>query len=201
MDHIDVNNRVTLETLKTNRTPEVIQSVIQRLNDVYEMCKDYMNEDMTIFDIGTKDCLFFDVLVEKGFNKDKMIGIDCCEQVVNMCRDKGYNIHYNDVQDMPYDYEDWFDIIFIIHTLEHVPNPQGVVDKCKEILKPNGFLFIEVPIQQYEDPELWGHYHTFESHEKLKELFTNGYRIVKEDWQKTQSKKPWYRVLFQRGLK
>lgn len=197
MDHVDVNNRVTLKSLETNRTPEIVQSVIQRMNDVYEMCKDYLKPHFTIFDIGTKDCMFFDVLAEKGHNPSLMIGIDCCEQVVDICREKGYMIHYNDVQDMPYDYDDHFDFIFIIHTLEHVPNPQGVVEKCKQILKPDGFLFVEVPIQGYEDPELWGHYHTFGSHEKLKELF-NGFRIIQEDWQKTQSKKPWYRVLFQK---
>ena len=62
---------------------------------------------------------------------------------------------------------------------------------------PCEHLFVEVPIQQYEDPELWGHYHTFSSHQKVKDFFKD-FSVIKEDWQKTASKKPWYRILFQK---
>ena len=196
MNYVEINNEVTLKSLETNRTPEVIGSVIQRLTDVYDMCKTHMHEEMTILDIGTKDCLFFDTLKEKGFNDNKLVGIDCCKEVVDICVQKGYFVYEGDI--LKLDTSSWhFDIIFIIHTLEHVPNPEIVVEKCTELLNPDGFIFVEVPIQQYEDPELWGHYHTFGSHDKVKEFFQD-YDIIKEDWQKTQSKKPWYRVLFQK---
>ena len=196
MDHLEVNRQVTLKSLETNRTPDVIQSVMGRLQDVYDIAEEYMWTDMDILDIGTKDCLFFDLLVEKGHEQDKLIGIDCCTEVVDMCKDKGYLVYEVDAQEtlLP---DNSFDIIFIVHTLEHVPSPEAVILECGRLLKPDGFLFIEVPIQQYEDPELWGHYHTFGSHDEVKSLMGE-YRLLKEDWQKTQSKKPWYRVLFQK---
>ncbi len=198
MDHVGINNKVTLKTLEINRTPDVIGSVIQRLTDVYDMCKEHMTKEQVILDLGTKDCLFFDVLVEKGFEKRLMVGIDCCKEVCAICHEKSYLVLEGDIQNMTNIKPEYFDFIFIVHTLEHVPNPKEVIDKCAELLKPNGFVFVEVPIQsQIDDPELWGHYHPFTAKNQVKDLFAD-YDVVKEDWQKTKSKSPWYRVLFQK---
>jgi len=198
MDYVEVNKKVTMKTLDINRTPDNLKAVFGRLNDVYDMCKDHLTKDMKILDIGTKDGLFFDVLVENGFKKSKLMGIDCCREVVDICNKKGYFVFDGDIQSMEDVNPENFDFIFIIHTLEHVPNPKEVINKCTEMLKTNGFLFIEVPIQsQIDPPELWGHYHPFTSQQQVKNLFGE-YIIIKEDCQKTKSKSPWYRVLFQK---
>ena len=200
MDYIEANNKVTLKTLDINRTPDIIKSVFGRLTDVLVMSKKYMNTDMRILDMGTKDCLFFDVLVENGFDKNNLIGIECCPEVVDICNSKGYAVHEMDVQDIGFEAEPKFDFIFIIHTLEHVPNPEKVVDECKRLLKSDGFVFVEVPIQsKIDDPELWGHFHPFTSKQQVKDLFSEGFNVMDEDWQKTRSKSPWYRIIFQRG--
>lgn len=199
MDHIDVNRIVTLKSLETNRTPEVIGSVIGRLEEVYDMSSDYLTKDMTILDIGTKDCLFFDILVDKGFEAEKMVGIDCCTEVVEICMGKGYMVYEVDAQNTGFIESNSFDFIFIIHTLEHVPSPESIIIECTRLLKPNGFVFIEVPIETVVNaPEEWGHYHPFKTHQQLKDIFYGSYTVLKEDRQKTASKKPWYRVLFQR---
>lgn len=195
---ITINNKVTLKTLEINRTPEIIESVRGRLIDVYNMCKEHINKDMLILDLGTKDGLFFDVLVDEGIDKKNLVGVDCCDDVVNMCIKKGYLTIKEDIQDMNSAFQDdLFDFIFITHTLEHVLNPSKVVEECIRILRPNGFVFVEVPIQaQIDDPEKWGHYHPFTTKQQVKELFINNFEVKKEDWQKTKSKSPWYRVLF-----
>ena len=200
MDHIEANNKVTLKTLEINRKPDIVVHVINRLKEVYNMSKDYLNKDMFVLDLGTKDCLFFDILLENGFDKKKLVGIDCCDEVVDMCIEKGYLTFTEDVQDMSSIFQDGlFDFIFVVHTLEHVPEPSKVVSECTRLLRSNGFVFVEVPIQkQIDDPELWGHYHPFTSQQQIKDLFKDNYKIVKEDWQKTKSKSPWYRVLFQK---
>lgn len=198
MDHIAANNIVTLKSLETNRTPEVIGSVIGRLEDVYNMSSEYLTKGMLILDIGTKDGLFFDVLVEKGLDKDYFVGIDCCPEVVKICNEKGYDTLLGDIQGLDTD-DNSVDFIFIVHTLEHVPNPELAIKNCTSMLKDGGFIFVEVPIQsQIDAPEKWGHYHPFTSQQQVKDLF-GGYKVLKEDWQKTKSKSPWYRVLFQKG--
>lgn len=51
-----------------------------------------------------------------------------------------------------------FDLIFFLHTLEHVANPVELVIELKKRLKPGGFLYVEVPLgawlewMQMEEP-------------------------------------------------
>lgn len=47
-------------------------------------------------------------------------------------------------------FEDWtpekkFDLIYIVHTLEHLDDPSGVLARAREWLAPGGFLFAVVP--------------------------------------------------------
>lgn len=206
MDHIEANNVVTIKSMETNRTPEVIGSVIGRLQDVLDICIPYMKNNMDVLDLGTKDCLFYDVLKEyekiptEVRESISLMGVDCCPEAIDVCHSKGYYVENADVQDLSVLYEYKFDFIFIIHTLEHVPNPKAVIEECKKILKPNGYIFVEVPIQsQIDAPEKWGHYHPFTSQQQVRDLFSE-FEVITEDWQKTRSKSPWYRVLFQTGL-
>ena len=153
MDNIIANNKVTLNSLKVNRTPEIIKSVKDRLTEVYQMSSEHLNEESKILDIGTKDCLFFDVLVDKGFNKSKLTGIDCCEEVVKTCKDKGYFVIEEDAQETSFP-DNSFDFIFMVHTLEHLPNPKQMVNECSRLLDGKGFVLIEVPIQtEIDAPE------------------------------------------------
>ena len=43
------------------------------------------------------------------------------------------------------DLEIKFDLITMIHSLEHIPNPISYIRKLRSLLNPNGLLFIEVP--------------------------------------------------------
>jgi 2-polyprenyl-3-methyl-5-hydroxy-6-metoxy-1,4-benzoquinol methylase len=197
MDYLEVNSKVTLKTLDINRTPDNLKAVMGRLNDVYEMTKEYFNEESVILDMGTKDGLFFDLLVEKGLDKDKLYGVDCCQEVVDICAKKGYKTYKEDIQNTHF-LNDSFDFIYIVHTLEHVPHPEEVVEECNRLLNENGYVFVEVPIQsQIDDPELWGHFHPFTSKQQVRDLFKD-YEILKEDSQRTKSKSPWFRILFQK---
>lgn len=197
LDYIKYNNLVTLKTLDINRTPDNLIAVMSRLNDVYIMVADYINTDMKIIDLGTKDGLFFDLLTEKyEYNKENLTGLDCCPEVVEICQNKGYMVYEADIHNIPYTIK--FDFIFIIHTLEHGTNPAQIVSECTRILNPDGYIFVEVPLQsQIDAPEKWGHYYPFSSYKEILELFKN-YTMIKHGWQKTKSKSPWYRVLFQK---
>ncbi|MFX1237527.1 MAG: class I SAM-dependent methyltransferase, partial [Promethearchaeota archaeon] len=129
-----------------------------------------------------------------GFNKSNLYGVDFCDEVVKICNDKGYKTYKEDIQETSFE-SDSFDFIYIVHTLEHVPNPEKVVEECRRLLNENGYVFVEVPIQsQIDDPSLWGHFHPFTSKDEVKKLFKD-FDVLKEDWQKTKSKSPWFRLL------
>jgi len=38
-----------------------------------------------------------------------------------------------------------FDLVVLWHTLEHIPSPQGPLAELRELLKPSGFLLVQVP--------------------------------------------------------
>lgn len=42
-------------------------------------------------------------------------------------------------------YKEYYNIIFMYHTLEHLRDPVKTLKEIKQLLKPNGFLVIEVP--------------------------------------------------------
>lgn len=43
--------------------------------------------------------------------------------------------------------ENYFDFILCTHTLEHDPDPLRIVRLFRKLIKPNGYLFIEVPFE------------------------------------------------------
>lgn len=195
MDHIKVNNEVTLRSLQKNRTPEIIQGVKDRFNEVIKMVKDELKPNMRIADFGCKDGLLFDILKEKGF--DNLVGVDCCKDVVDIVRDKGFTCINTDLQNMPFD-ENFLEFIFMIHTLEHIPQPEKVIEECARILSPKGYLLVEIPIQAFEEPELWGHFHPFTDPFELLDMASPYFDLIKQEHQQTKSKKPWYRYFFKK---
>lgn len=49
------------------------------------------------------------------------------------------------VSDNPEDFNQRFDKIFMFHVLEHIEEPISFLENLKNILKPNGIIYIEVP--------------------------------------------------------
>src|SRR5437879_5304336 len=51
-----------------------------------------------------------------------------------------------------FDIQDKFDVIWINHVFEHLIRPDLFLSRCKNNLRDNGFIFIEVP--ECENPEI-----------------------------------------------
>lgn len=73
-----------------------------------------------------------------------------------------------------------FDLITLIHTLEHVPNPPSFLEKLRKLLKPDGVLLVEVPnfSQNAFDILVYEHISHFFP-QTLEQLFVNtGFEVV-----------------------
>ncbi len=57
-----------------------------------------------------------------------------------------------DVQDLPDDWENKFNLIICNAIFEHIPYPQKATDELYKVLKPGGYLYVELPF--------WQKYHT-----------------------------------------
>ncbi|TGK15734.1 methyltransferase domain-containing protein [Leptospira fluminis] len=74
------------------------------------------------------------------------VGYEISEEAVRFAKEKNLltNVYSGVVQesDLP---EESFDIITLWDVIEHIPNPQSLLEYLHSLLKPGGFIFIETP--------------------------------------------------------
>ena len=74
----------------------------------------------------------------------KIVGIDKCNALVQICNDRGYSVQQADINNIPFD-SNTFDFIMCIAVVHHIETEQKRVDALKEmirVLKPGGKLLI-----------------------------------------------------------
>lgn len=194
---IKVNNEITNKNMKELRESEDYKkATINRCLDEFEFIRKYIKKDNVILDIGVRDGSWLDVLKSNGY--ENLSGMDINEESIKECIEKGYNCILEDARYIKNE-EEIYDLITILHTLEHLENPQLAIDNIYKILKKNGMVFVEVPLQKWEDPELWGQFNCFANENEVFNLFdSKKFRLIKIDKMDPPSKKPWFRCLFQK---
>lgn len=98
-------------------------------------------KNMILLDVGCGDGWYSIPLANDGY---KIIGIDLSLKRLQRLKKKGVEIVLADANKMPFRAHS-FDLVFAAQFLEHMPNPEGVLKRIKEILKIDGFLLIEIP--------------------------------------------------------
>jgi 2-polyprenyl-3-methyl-5-hydroxy-6-metoxy-1,4-benzoquinol methylase len=95
-----------------------------------------------ILDVG---CAYGEVLyyLKKKYNS-KVFGIEASKETAAM-GERMFNIKIYPLLLEEFMTKDKFDIILSSHTLEHVDNPHIFLTKIRKLLKPQGYLYIEVP--------------------------------------------------------
>ncbi|MFA5773630.1 MAG: class I SAM-dependent methyltransferase [Candidatus Paceibacterota bacterium] len=97
----------------------------------------------SILDIGSGRgwILYF---LKKYFKYDRVIGTQIAENAYKFSKEKlKLEIYNKDLLELSF--EKKFDVISILHVLEHVKNPEEYVERVYELLNTKGLLFIEVP--------------------------------------------------------
>jgi 2-polyprenyl-6-hydroxyphenyl methylase / 3-demethylubiquinone-9 3-methyltransferase len=96
----------------------------------------------TVLDVGCGGGILSEGMAQLGA---KVIGIDASEEAVQVARQHALKNNLNiDYEHLPIeDYEHLgFDVITCMEMLEHVHNPELVLEHCKRLLKPGGLLFL-----------------------------------------------------------
>ena len=96
-----------------------------------------------ILDIGSGRgwMLYF---LKKYFKYERTVGTQIADNAYIFSKEKlGLEIYDKDLLELPF--KDTFDVITMLHVLEHVENPEKYVEKIYELLSKNGSLFMEVP--------------------------------------------------------
>lgn len=99
----------------------------------------------SLLDIGCSNGLFLHHAKKRGYS---VVGIDYNSVVINQGK-KLFNLDDNELLctslKMYAGIGRTFDVVTMFETLEHLDNPNEFMKHVKQLLKPNGFLFLSVP--------------------------------------------------------
>lgn len=98
-------------------------------------------ENGLLLDIGCGNGNAMERFQKKGWN---VVGTDFDPKAVNEALNKGLNVHLGDLREISFP-DNTYDVVFLSHVIEHVPDPIELLAECYRILKPNGLLIALTP--------------------------------------------------------
>ena len=98
----------------------------------------------TVLDIGCSNGVFLDLFTDR-----ETWGIEPSGSG-EIARKKGHKIIKDYFENLPAGRQeqlpnDYFDLVILNHTLEHMDNPKKIIEKINILLKKGGIVFIDVP--------------------------------------------------------
>ncbi len=100
-----------------------------------------------VLDIGAGSGMFLDAVNHEGFDIDYIaIEPDLIQSKILLKKNKVKKV-FSKIEDLEKGLK--FDLIILSHVLEHVSQPNMFIQQISSMLKPNGFLYIEVPNQDH----------------------------------------------------
>lgn len=114
---------------------------------VHQQVTDYLDfiaahtSGKSLLDVGTGSGLLPHMARAKGYEVE---GTDLSKHVSdNVPAKAGFPIHQGTLEEISFTRK--YDIITMLHVLEHTSNPLRTLQKCKELLNDGGYLIVVVP--------------------------------------------------------
>jgi 2-polyprenyl-6-hydroxyphenyl methylase/3-demethylubiquinone-9 3-methyltransferase len=102
-------------------------------------------EGVSLLDVGCGGGVFSESMAANGA---KVTAIDLAQDALEVAElhlyESQHKIKYINIsaEDFAHKNQESFDVVVCMEMLEHVPDPQSIVDACAQILKPDGWLFL-----------------------------------------------------------
>ncbi len=115
-------------------------------------------------DIGCGNGRYLDLFAKQGIAKEHIFGLELSESQVETLRHRGFNAWCRRVEDCTEIAPESIDLATMFHVIEHVADPDAVIGRVAEWLRPGGRLVIETPNVAALDARLfagrwWGGLH------------------------------------------
>lgn len=115
-------------------------SVHQQVNEYLDFLKTYTT-GQSLLDVGTGSGLLLRKARERGYEVE---GTDLSKHVSETVPARvGIPIHQGTIEAI--DFPRTYDVITMLHVLEHTTNPLSTIKRAREILSDGGFLIVVVP--------------------------------------------------------
>lgn len=142
-----------------------------------------------ILDIGCGRGIMLYLLKKRGWD---VHGVQISRPAADYAKTKlGLNIFVGNIIDSDYP-PNFFDVITLIHVLEHLPNPDECLSYCYKLLRREGTLIIEVPnigsfpARIFQDKwfalDLPNHIYHFTQLTMEKMLIKNGFKVIRKKY-------------------
>ena len=167
----------------SNFTDKGVQDLVLTFESWYSYFRPFLDKKKNILDIGSGTGVSCVLLEKKGYN---VTGVDPDPknaQLINSKLKKGkcINSYFEDLK-----IENKVDAVWLTHVIEHLEQPDILLEKCKEWIGPEGIICIAVP--DCGNPNMLNHslnnpYHVYHfSKNSLKRLFEkSGYDVIQCD--------------------
>jgi SAM-dependent methyltransferase len=123
---------------------------------VHQQVRDYLDfiavhaRGKSLLDVGTGSGLLPHMARSRGYEVE---GTDLSKHVSdNVPAKAGFPIHHGTLEEIEFARK--YDIITMLHVLEHTSNPLTTLRRCKELLNDGGYLIVVVPNYQSLDSHI-----------------------------------------------
>lgn len=99
-------------------------------------------ELVRILDVGCGYGQALEFFRDRGY---QVSGIDPAPDAVAFCTSQGLDVNCSNAEEALAGAKNTSDLILLRHVVEHVRDPQHLLDLCFQNLSPSGFIYIEVP--------------------------------------------------------
>jgi 2-polyprenyl-3-methyl-5-hydroxy-6-metoxy-1,4-benzoquinol methylase len=123
---------------------------------VHRQVQDYLDfigrhtQGKSLLDVGTGSGLLPHLARANGFEVE---GTDLSKHVSENVPEKaGFPIHHGTIEEIQFTRK--YDVITMLHVLEHTSNPLSTLKRCKELLNEGGYIVVVVPNYQSLDSRI-----------------------------------------------
>lgn len=124
-------------------------SVHQQVKDYLDFIANY-TKGKSLLDVGTGSGLLPQLARARGYEVE---GTDLSKHVSDNVPGKaGFPIHHGTLEDIQFTRK--YDVITMLHVLEHTSNPLSTLKRCGELLNEGGYIVVVVPNYQSLDSRI-----------------------------------------------
>jgi len=163
--------------------PEWLDRLWENLREKHLSFYDFagLEAEHRVLDVGFRDGHNLKFLRETGMD---ITGIEVNRYAIEHAKQMGMNVFYDVIQTRTQFTDKSFDVILLCDVFEHLFAPDAALDECIRLIKTNGKIVLEVPLEtEFSENVLHGHAFLFYSEECFEKMLNNhSLRVEKTSW-------------------
>jgi SAM-dependent methyltransferase len=163
--------------------PEWLDRLWENLREKHLSFYDFaeLEAGQRVLDVGFRDGHNLKYLQENGVD---IIGIEVNRYAIEHAEQMGLNVFYDDIQKRTQFADKSFDVILMCDVFEHLFAPDAALDECIRLLKTQGKIILEVPLEtEFNENVLHGHASLFYSEDNFERMLNaHSLRVEKTAW-------------------